>query len=90
MWTLYFSLYAILIGYSNTQQMDMSKPQTGFTQEEPPPGVLIVPPPPIITQEHFKPYSTRCPKCNAQITTETSFHVGSLAKMWVVLMCCIL
>ena len=73
--------------------MDMPKPimsQTGFNQAEPPPGVLILPPPPIITQEHFKPYSTRCPKCSAQITTETSFYVGSLAKMWIVVMCCIL
>ena len=68
----------------------MSQPQTEFSQVVTHPGALIVPPPPIISQEHFKPYNTRCPNCHAQITTETTFHMGATVKMWVCVMLCIL
>ena len=67
-----------------------TQPQSQAGQPEPPPGVLVVQPRPtyIISHEHFKPYSTKCPNCRAQITTETTFQVGTLAKMWIFILCC--
>ena len=80
-------------GYGNPPPYTVevsTQPQSQAGQPEPPPGALIVQPRPtyIISQEHFKPYSTRCPNCRAQITTETTFQVGTLAKMWIFILCC--
>ncbi|XP_071177734.1 uncharacterized protein [Mytilus edulis] len=53
--------------------------QYGFSRQPGQP-LSLIPATVLITPEHFKPYRITCPHCQEEITTETSFYMGSAAK----------
>ncbi|XP_071179652.1 uncharacterized protein [Mytilus edulis] len=73
----------------DTPVKEQPQAKYGFSQQPgQPQGVVVIPPTLLITPAHFEPYETKCPHCHAQITTETSFNMGYIAKMCVFTLLC--